>query len=80
MEMKEVKTGDIFNIEDTPSYPKLKINGGYVDMRDDIVNTSGNCDNKKVEIMEAKHIAKKFGEELESIKNWIKEKKEQYLN
>ena len=80
MKMKEVKIGEIFNIENTPSYPKLKIDGGYVDMRDDIVNKSGNCDERDVYIMNCQEIAEKFGDELESVKSWIEEKSKRYLN
>jgi len=36
MEMKDIKTGDIFCIEGSKSYPKLKLDVGYVDMRDEI--------------------------------------------
>ena len=39
MKMNGIKKGDIFCIEGTKSYPKLKLNIGYVDMRDEIRNT-----------------------------------------
>ena len=38
MQIKEIKTGEYFTIENTPTYPKLKLDIGYVDMRDEIVN------------------------------------------
>lgn len=69
MKLKELKTGVIFNIENTPSYPKLKIDGGYVDLRDDIVNKSGNCDEREVEEMSFD----------DSMQKWVDEKKEKYL-
>ena len=77
MKLKEVETGEIINIENTPSYPKLKIDGGYVDMRDDIVNRSGNCDEREVSKMSYEDLAKQFGEE--DLQEWIDEKKEKYL-
>ena len=33
MKYEDLKSGDVFNIENTPSYPKLKLGEGYVDMR-----------------------------------------------
>lgn len=36
MTFDEIKTWDIFTISDTPTYPKLKIDWGYVDIRDNI--------------------------------------------
>ena len=80
MKLKELKIGDIFTIENTPSYPKLKINDGYVDMRDDIVNKSGNCDNKDVGILTAKKVADIFEDEENSVKEWFKEKSNEYIN
>ena len=76
--LKELETGVIFNIENTPTYPKLKIDGGYVDMRDDIVNKSGNCDDKEVTEMTYEDIAKSLGGE-EGLQEWIDDKKEKYL-
>lgn len=37
MKYSEIKPGEIFTIEETPSYPKLRTTTGYVDMRDKIV-------------------------------------------
>ncbi len=36
MKFSELPTGTIFAIEGTHSYPKLKLNTGYVDIRDEI--------------------------------------------
>ena len=36
MKFKEIKTGQFFNIGNTPSYPKLKTDYGYIDVRDEI--------------------------------------------
>ena len=84
MELNELKTGDIFTIEDTLSYPKLKIVGGYVDIRDEIVNKSGNCDEREVSIINALDIQKamsKLSPHLTSstIQYWIDEAKQKYL-
>ena len=79
MKLKELGAGIIFNIENTPSYPKLKIDGGYVDMRDDIINKTGNCDEREVYQMNYEDIAKSLGDE-ETLQEWIDEKKEKYLN
>lgn len=36
MTFDDLQTGDIFTIENTPSYPKLKTDYGYIDMRDEL--------------------------------------------
>jgi hypothetical protein len=79
MKLKDLKSGDIFVIEETLSYPKLKIHGGYVDMRDDIVNISGNCDERKVRKVTVAEVARVFGESEEEIQKWLIEKRCQYL-
>ena len=38
LKLGEIKTGEIFFIEGEKSYPKLKLDIGYVDMRDEIRN------------------------------------------
>jgi len=81
MKLTELKAGDLFCIEDTPTYPKLKIKGGYVDIRDAIVNRKGNCDHREVSILTCEDIAKAFDdmENLDRIKEWIADAK-QYWN
>lgn len=37
MKINEVKTGQIFAIEGAKSYPKLKLDTGYIDMRNEIL-------------------------------------------
>lgn len=34
MNLSEIETGKIFTIDETPSYPKLRTEKGYIDMRD----------------------------------------------
>ncbi len=38
MKIEKFKKGDFITIDETPSYPKLKLEEGYIDIRDDIVN------------------------------------------
>jgi len=58
MIINEVKTGDIFCIGGTKSYPKLKLDVGYIDIRDEIKNTNNlnfDCD-----LMTKEEIEKEF--------------------
>jgi len=79
MMLKELKIGEIFTIEETPSYPKLKIDGGYVDIRDDIVNTSGNNDKRDVRIETIKEISEIFNESEADIRTLMDIKNRQYI-
>ena len=36
--INDFKKGDIITVNETPTYPKLKLENGYIDIRDDIVN------------------------------------------
>lgn len=38
MKIKEFSKGSFIAIEGTKSYPKLKLEVGYIDIRDDIIN------------------------------------------
>ena len=78
MLLKEVQMGEVFTIENTPSYPKLKLNGGYVDMRDEIVNKSGNNNERECSILPPETISKMFGESVDDVKNWIEDMRERY--
>jgi predicted phosphodiesterase len=79
MKLKELKNGTVFNIENTPSYPKLKIENGYVDIRDDIKNVSGNCDEKDVYEMTEAQVAEELGHPEDVISGWIRETRNKYL-
>ena len=35
--LAQLEYGKVFTIGETPSYPKLRIPGGYLDMRDEII-------------------------------------------
>ena len=81
MKYRELKKGQMFNIEDTPSYPKLKLGGnGYVDMRDEIINESGSTVmDRDVYIMTIEDISKKFKESVAEIAKWVEEIKLKYI-
>lgn len=36
MKLKEITTGQFFTIGNTPTYPKLRTDYGYIDVRDEI--------------------------------------------
>ncbi len=38
MKINDFKKGNFITIQETPTYPKLKLEHGYIDIRDDIVN------------------------------------------
>lgn len=37
MDLKEIKSNEFFTIGETPSYPKFRIDDGYIDIRDGIM-------------------------------------------
>lgn len=71
MKLKELKVWDLFNIEKTASYPKLKTVKWYYDLRDRIENTTWNCDNRDVCIMTHEEIADKFWIEKSELQDII---------
>jgi len=69
MKMKDIKTGEVFCIEGTKSYPKLKLDIGYVDMRDEIRNTHDlDCDCDLMTEEEVKKEFKKYNLDTDDIK------------
>ena len=38
MKINDFKKGQFITVGETPTYPKLKLENGYIDVRDDIVN------------------------------------------
>ena len=80
MKYKQIETGQMFNLGNTPSYPKLKTANGYVDMRDEIVNNDPNqaVISASIEIMTVKDIALKFEESEANIQKWVDELKTKY--
>lgn len=80
MRLKELKPGEIFTIENKPTYPKLKIKGGYVDLRDEIVNRRGNCDGREVSLLTPLEIAEAFEdiEGLSLVEEWLEDAKRKW--
>jgi hypothetical protein len=71
MKLQEIKKGTIFTICETPSYPKLRTETGYIDMRDKIVK---NCqDLPYLRVMEKEEVAKIFESTVTEVENWIVE-------
>ncbi len=71
MKVKQIETGEVFNINNSPSYPKIKTASGYVDIRDNIVNNRGNCDDNTAEIMPLTLLAKNYEGTVDEIREWI---------
>ena len=59
MDINEIKAGEIFCIEGTKSYPKLKLDVGYVDMRDEIVKRDPGKD-LEYQLMTAEEVKTEF--------------------
>ena len=77
---EDLKTGNVFAIEGSISYPKLKLNEGYVDMRDRILNSTGNTvKGREVKIISAKEIAEEFKLNEKDVEIWINKRKNEYL-
>lgn len=74
MKLQEIKSGEIFTIGETPSYPKLRTDDGYIDMNDKIIKV---CDDLpwEIRIMTKEEVAEKFEGTIEEVENWIKEVK-----
>ena len=74
MKLSEIAEGTIFTISQTPSYPKLRTDYGYLDMRDGIdkVCTDLPWD---IRIMEKEEVAEMLDMEVEQVEGWIKELK-----
>ena len=77
---EDLKAGDVFTVGNTPSYPKLKLAEGYVDMRDKIVNKTGDTvKGREVSLMTAKDVAKEFDDTELGALDWILSIKKEYL-
>ncbi len=70
MKFDEIPTGKIFTILECPSYPKLKTDTGYIDMRDKIAQS---CDNLSfpVRVMEQQEVAATFNMSVEGVEAWV---------
>lgn len=77
MKIDEIKAGEVFCIEGSKTYPKLRLDLGYVDMRDEIVQRcEAHTMNFSCELMSEGAIAaefKKYGMTLDDVKNLKRE-------
>lgn len=81
MIFEEIKPGTIFNLGNTPSYPKLKTKNGYVDMRDEIVNNNPNQAvlSAEITVMSTEDLMRQFDDSKKSIEEWV-DSLSHYLN
>lgn len=78
---EDLKVGDVFTVGNTPSYPKLKLKEGYVDMRDKILNKTGDTvKGREVSLLTASDIAKEFDDTELGALDWILSIKKEYLS
>lgn len=70
MKVKDVPIGSIFTIEETPSYPKLKLKISYIDMRDRIFGNVLTTDEREARIMEDKELIESFGITPDFLEKW----------
>ena len=77
MKMDEIKAGEIFCMGGSKTYPKLKLDLGYVDMRDEIVQRcEAHTMNFDCELMSEGAVAgefRKYGMTLDDVKNLKRE-------
>jgi len=80
MTIDDVKKGEVFAIEGTTSYPKLKLENGYIDMRDEIVNETGDTvKGKGVQLMTVEEVSKKCGLRDIETEDWISQLKSEHI-
>jgi len=77
MKINEIKAGEVFCIDGSKTYPKLKLDIGYVDMRDEIVQRcEAHTMNFNCELMSEGVVAeefRKYGMILDDVKNLKRE-------
>ena len=69
MNFKDIKDGEIFTIDETPSYPKLKTNYGYIDMREKVKRQIKTL-NADIRIMTIDELYKQFNTTENEIFLW----------
>jgi hypothetical protein len=81
IKFSDIETGVVFNLGNTPSYPKLKTDSGYVDMRDGLVNDNPNQAvlSAEIEIMTISDLVKQFNSNKETMEDWVKELRQKYI-
>ena len=75
MKMTEIKAGQIFCIEGSKTYPKLRLDIGYVDIRDEIRSVH-DLKNYNCDLMTEKEVEtefKKYGMTMDDVKNLKRE-------
>jgi len=71
MKINKIRSGQIFAIEGTKSYPKLKLDIGYIDMRDEILNRhDGILKAIEVQLMTDSEVNEEFKKYSMSTKDW----------
>lgn len=74
MKLNELEKGTIFTIGETPSYPKIRTDYGYLDMRDKTRKICNNFDIQwDIRIIEKEELVKQFDATIEEIDDWLKE-------
>jgi len=75
MKMNKIKAGQIFCIEGSKTYPKLRLDVGYVDIRDEIRSVH-ELKNYDCDLMTEKEIEtefKKYGMTMDDVRNLKRE-------
>lgn len=72
MKLKEIQSGEIFTIDNTPTYPKLRTRKGYVDMRDEIVKETDDLPWDLVKMIDSE-VAVAVDMKVEDVKTWREE-------
>ena len=71
MKINKIRSGQIFAIEGAKSYPKLKLDIGYIDMRDKILNRhDGILRALEVQLMTISEVNREFKKYDMGTKNW----------
>jgi len=71
MKINKIRSGQIFAIEGTKDYPKLKLDIGYIDMRDEILNRhDGILRALEVQLMTDSEVNREFKKYNMGIKAW----------
>jgi len=78
MEFKNIKQNEFFTIGEIPSYPKLRIKDGYIDIRDGIVKKVNDL-SWTLRTMEETEVLKQLNCTKEELDNHLKLLKEIYI-
>jgi len=71
MKINKIRSGEIFALEGNKSYPKLKLDIGYIDMRDEIVNRhDGILKALEVQLMTISEVNREFKKYNMGTKDW----------